>query len=248
MRFGFRVNPISTTTLPLPKNEIRFKNGQKWLKNFYRDLVVRIFVLTIVLIKIINCLDDLLLSFYYTKEIFESKLLQKQKSIYMRKIKRSWLIFSNLISKRNNVVRQQTWEQNHIFWPLPGISFEFFHETHYIPQPIPIPHPRPSICKWIHFRRHHDNMTTTPEQNHIYVLDLIQATSLINTALKWIIWSSIEKNVIRQTSHFSGVNFNQSSSKDSIFGAIGAVTNFSFSPKWRKLSNVNRPQPLAHFV
>ncbi len=44
-----------------------------------------------------------------------------------------------------------------------------FNETHSIPQPIPISHPRPSLCAWIHFRHHHDHVTTTPKLNYIYV-------------------------------------------------------------------------------
>jgi hypothetical protein len=49
------------------------------------------------------------------------------------------------------------------------ISFEFFNETHSIPQPIPISHPCPSLCEWIHFQCHHDHVTTTLKPNHIYV-------------------------------------------------------------------------------
>ena len=46
---------------------------------------------------------------------------------------------------------------------------QVFNETHSIPQPIPILQPRPLLCMWIHFQCHHDPVTTTPEQNHIYV-------------------------------------------------------------------------------
>jgi hypothetical protein len=45
------------------------------------------------------------------------------------------------------------------------IIIQVFNKT----QPIPILHLCPLLCVWIHFRHHHDHVTTTPEQNHIYV-------------------------------------------------------------------------------
>jgi hypothetical protein len=74
----------SNKFLLLPSICLKMRLVSKMVKSDSKFFIViwllestTLFVLTRVLIKIIDCLDDLLLSFYYTKEIFESKLFPK---------------------------------------------------------------------------------------------------------------------------------------------------------------------------
>ncbi len=66
------------------------------------------------------------------------------------------------------------------------LIIQVFNETHSIPQPIPISHPRPSLCAWIHFRHHHDQVTTTPEQNHIYVQIYNHVIAIVSSLINLI--------------------------------------------------------------
>ncbi len=65
-------------------------------------------------------------------------------------------------------------------------TIRVFNETHYIPQPIPISHPRSLLCAWIHFGRHHDHVTTTPEQNHIYVQTYNHVITIVSSLINLI--------------------------------------------------------------
>ncbi len=61
-----------------------------------------------------------------------------------------------------------------------------FNKTHSILQPIPTLYPRPSLCVWIHFQRHYDHVTTTPEQNHIYVQIYNDVIAIVSSLLNLI--------------------------------------------------------------
>jgi hypothetical protein len=61
-----------------------------------------------------------------------------------------------------------------------------FNETHSIPQPILISHPHTSLRTWIHFWSHHDHVTTTPEQNHIYVHIYNQVLAIVSSLINMI--------------------------------------------------------------
>ncbi len=61
-----------------------------------------------------------------------------------------------------------------------------FYETHSIPQPIPISYPRSLLCAWIHFPRHYDHVTTSPEQSHIYVQIYYEVITIVSSLINLI--------------------------------------------------------------
>ncbi len=82
-----------------------------------------------------------------------------------------------------------------IFWSSKvNTIIRVFNETHSILNlSLPILHPRPSLCMWIHSRHHHDHMTTTPEQNHLYVQINNHVLAIVSSVINL---SSLEQRVL----------------------------------------------------
>jgi hypothetical protein len=72
-------------------------------------------------------------------------------------------------------------------------SIQVFNETHSILNLSLFLHPRSSLCTWIHSRRHHDHVTTTTKQNHIYVQINNHVLAIVSSVINL---SSLEQQVL----------------------------------------------------